>query len=363
MSDQQSLFTLWQISRHEKYSKSMKRIWLCPARLRPLHYDSERIDDRILRHERRELKRWHNQLLRKEGEFYRRGYLVRFLRKIFLNFKRAGNFPKLRLWAPSEEDDFQPRPCGWSRLQVITRYVQPVKHDLEHNHIALFTAVEKSGFATEELQVGQRGCEVPMNVFEMSDFPCANLRSLELRISIPHDHYDQNEAHGFTDDPFRRPDMKGFAIMMALSRNLEHLLLHLSPVFNLGAWGAWNDEGNSDTSKLRADVFHSIATGNYLDGTPIPLKTDGMILPKLKSIDLKYHQISLDQMLKFCSDRRDTLENVKLDNIVEMTADSKHHDVADQLKLAIATDLKPNGHIEVGEETYSGSAWFELLWM
>lgn len=43
-----------------------------------------------------------------------------------------------------------------------------------------------------------------------------------------------------------------------------------------------------------------------------------MVLPKLKSIDLRYHQIKLKQPLSFCSERKDDLESVRLFNILDV---------------------------------------------
>jgi hypothetical protein len=56
LSDQSSLVALLEISMHQKYSKSMRRIRFCPAPLRPLPVESEPIEDRGERGIRRDFK-------------------------------------------------------------------------------------------------------------------------------------------------------------------------------------------------------------------------------------------------------------------------------------------------------------------
>jgi hypothetical protein len=149
-----------------------------------------------------------------------------------------------------------------------------------------------------------------MSVFSICicEFPCANLQRLELSLSIPENDYDDTLA--YVNCPIRREDIFGFATLMARAKNLEHLLLRLASILHPGH--TWIGGIEPDTSQLRMDVFHSIATKSYMDGTPIALETDGMLLPKLKSIDLQYQQIRLSQLLKFCSERKHTLERVRL---------------------------------------------------
>jgi hypothetical protein len=232
-------------------------------------------------------------------------------------------------------------------------------HPLHHTN--LFLGLLESGYETEELQLELREDELEMSVFRssISDFHCANLRCLELALSIPE--YDYDEELAFANCPIRRGDVFGFATFMARANNLEHLLLHRAPVFTLGH--PWTGKVEPDTSQLRRDVFHCIATKSYLDGTLIALKTGGILLPKLKSIDFQFHQISLRQLMNFCSEQKHTLERVRLSNVVDTTETLEDEDVAREIQAAIGASLKTSSHVEASQNCYSGRGRMDLLWM
>ena len=232
------------------------------------------------------------------------------------------------------------------------------------HHTDLFLGFLESGHETEELQIGLRECELEMSVFSSSirEFPCANLRSLELSLSIPENDYDDTLA--YVNCPIRRENIFGFATLMARAKTLEHLLLHLAPVYHLGhAWVGGFGGMEPDTSELRMDVFHSLATKSYVDGTPIALETDGILLLKLKSIDLHFHQIRLSQLLEFCSERKHTLEKIRLSNMIDASESLEHEDVASKIPAAIGASQKPTSKVEASENCYTGRGWMDLLWM
>jgi hypothetical protein len=104
-----------------------------------------------------------------------------------------------------------------------------VMQDHPLHHTDLFLGLLESGCEIEELQIGLR-CQLQMSVFNSSicEFPCANLRRLELSLSIPENDYDDTLA--YVNCPIRREDIFRFATLMARAKNLEHLLLHLASV-------------------------------------------------------------------------------------------------------------------------------------
>ena len=124
------------------------------------------------------------------------------------------------------------------------------------------------------------------------------------------------------------------------------------------------NEFDPELSALRADVFHSIVTKSYLDGKPIGLESDGMLLPKLKSIDLEHHQIDPKDLLKFCSERKTTLESVKLSRIADMDPDMdpdmEHGDNASQIRSAFGDDSSSKDIVV--ERSYTGYGWFDIMW-
>lgn len=364
-----SLATLHQISAHESYSKSMRRIWLCPAQLRRLPCFPEALEDRSQRRERRELRRHHDKLLREEDALLHGYVLALILKAIFLNFKDTGNLPNISMASglsrtvSEPRNVSEPRPWGLTRLQTITGSPYPLQRGRSSHDLDLFLALVEAEYGAEDMQIGR--CdeyELPMLAFSVpvESFPGANLRRLELSLSATTGDYDDDEQ--FVHSPYRREELLGFATFIARANNLEHLTLHLEPLYS-GAWEDGEDEYEPETSRLRADLFHSIASKSYLDGTPIPLESDGILLPKLKYIDLRYHQISLGSLLEFCSDRKDTLESVKLKNIVDLDADLRHDSVAGRILTAIEaeSDIRCK-NIEVSECCYSGTGWHDLMY-
>lgn len=114
-----------------------------------------------------------------------------------------------------------------------------------------------------------------------------------------------------------------------------------------------------DANEFRADVFHCLATGKYLDGKPIRLPAGSEMLPKLKSIELRYHQISFMQLLGFCSSRLDMLEGVTLMNTVDRNVGAVHVDVDGQIIAALPGT--PSLWAYVNEDTtYTGNGRADL---
>ena len=368
-SDITSLATLLQISGHESYSKSMRRIWLCPARLRRLPSFPKALEDRSQRRKRRELRRQHDEMLREEDALYCNYILAHILTAVFLNFKGTGNLPNISFASgqsstvSKSHNVSEPRPWGLTNLQTITASPYPLQMRESAHDPDLFLALVEAEYCSEEMQIGR--CdqyELPMSAFSVpvESFPGANLRRLELSLSATTGDYDDDEQ--FVHSPYRREEVLGFATFIAHASNLEHLTLYLEPLYDY-AWQDGEDEFEEGTSRLRTDLFHSIASKSYLDGTPIPLESDGILLPKLKSIDLRYHQISLGSLLEFCSDRKDTLESVKLRNIVDMDADLRHDSIAGRILTAVEgeSDIRCK-NIEVSGSCYSGGGWLDLMY-
>lgn len=354
MSDLPSMNTLLSLSMHPRYRESMKQIRLCPARIRPRNGD------------RRPLQDHYGALFRRDptGEGVTRIHgeiLPKLLQCVFVNFLQAGNFPKLNLISPEmvEEEDSNSRPYGWRRLQAITGHSLPVQRDSPSHHISLFRGLLFSGFETEEIGLGLLREGLNMAVFRhdpVSAFPCANLRTLSLCLSLSHREY--NPWPEYVSCENRRRDIRGFAMLMERAVNLEHLVLCHPPIEFIGT-AFRGVGGDADTSRLRADVFHSMATKSYLDGSPIPYLVDSksILLPKLKSLQLAFHQISFELFLRFCTERKTTLNNIGMFSIVDMNPTQRHEDVETRIRGALSTG---SGDQEIGVSTrccYRGSDW------
>lgn len=358
LSNECSLAILYRISGHEKYSKSIRHLRFCPAMIEPLPYHSYPVEDRAERRHRRDQKRLHHRIWSRQLILYDDEFLASCLCAILMRFKNAGNFPKLGLSLPSDKD-FK-SPWGWEALQAITKMKQPARQDCAANHMALFIALLASQYETEELQIGRKQHELPMPMFKGNglNFPATKLRRLELWLSLSGDHYD--EELEYVNCPLRREDLQDFMKFVAQAQSLEHLFLHLSPIMEFS--DAFEDYGQPNQSRLRADVFQGLVTKSYLDGTSIEVESNTMLLPKLKSIDLGYHQIELSNLLRFCTERMSTLEQVRLSRIVDLDADTKHprDNVVQQILAAIGGDSKTDPIVDVSKTCYSGDGWFDL---
>ena len=180
MSDFWSLITLFSISKHPSYSKSLKRIRLCPERLQGLDPDPKPVEDRKERRDRREQRRLHEKTLREEWDFYDELYMARILTKTFSNFTEAGNSLEIVLTTEIPGPGVEPRPWGLTRLQAITVFARPLYEDHVRNHVALYSAVFESKHEAEEVQIGRTCYALPMAVFRLliGEFPSAKLRRL-----------------------------------------------------------------------------------------------------------------------------------------------------------------------------------------
>lgn len=360
LSNEGSLSILFNISTHEKYSKSMRRLQFCPAIIEPLPRNPRPIEDRAERRHRRDQKRLHHKVWSRQLTLYCHNNLASYLCVILKNFRAAGNTPKLALSFPSDKDFKE--PWGWEALQAITKLEQPARRDFLVHYTSLFIAVLKTQYKTEELRFGSREHELPMTIFNANTetFPGTRLVRLELSLSLSGDEYEADDDGNYINCALRREHIQYFVRFIAQAQNLEHLLLHLSPIMDF--LDAVEDTGEPDHSSLRADVFHSLVTKSYLDGTPIEVEST-MLLPKLKSIDLGYHQIELRQLIRFFTDRVATLEEISLKRIVDLDASTKHdhEDVVQQIRTAIGGDSKTDLVVEVADSCYSGDGFFDLF--
>lgn len=359
ISDKLSRITLYAISQHEKYSRSMKCIRFVTGRLRPLSLEVPRLEDRLERRTRRDLKREHEKLLREEEELYQDWSLAKTFKTIFLQFKKMGNFPKIRIRPLNPETDLDPKPWGWRRLQNITGSSAPAFHDrftVPVFHRDLVVGLYNGGYETDELQLGQSGCELRIRSFGFptGNLPSANLRRLELWLCSDIDEYGY--VGNYVDIPIRQHTILAFTQFLARAQQLEHLLLHLEPVH-------YDEDAYSEqtTSLLYKDVFHSIATKTYMNGELIELDSDDMLLPNLKSIDLKNHQIHWRELRRFCRARKRTLKCVKMRNIIDMEADLRCTRVASRLRRILGAGSEAEPFIDIADTCYSGNGWDDLL--
>lgn len=203
----------------------------------------------------------------------------------------------------------------------------------------MFRALLTSGFHAGDMELGLPKEGLDMRVFRilhLEGFPCANLHTLSLSLSLNSWDYDPREQ--YVHCKYRRRDICGFATLMERLANLEHLHLRLMPI-DCYPILAVDGEPEADKSKLRAGVFDSIAAKSYIDGSPIPPLTslEGSLLPKLKSIHLSFQQISLELLLKFCIQRKSALSKATIDGIVDMNPMLHHRNVEGRIRDALCS--------------------------
>ena len=308
LSDSISMRTLAQISRHDVFVKTMRHIRFAPMKL----WSNRRLGDIRLwdldpavTREERALRRKYRQIqedLKNTEREFRGDWLTDILVEVFLNFQSAGNAPKIS-FVPGFWEDPGPgthRPIGLTRLQQLLGYKECLRAQGDGRyHIAVLVAMITADYSPPELDVGQKQHEVSISWFSypMAQYSSVNLRLLQLFLQ-----FDGIYGADIGRCAARRRDIHGFVSFIAGAVNLEHFLLQL--------------EHSRDNRDVRRDVFHSLATKTFLDGTPLGLRENCQLVPKLKVLKLENHLIEPDLLVDFCRERRDALQEVRLSNIL-----------------------------------------------
>lgn len=245
-------------------------------------------------------------------------------------------------------------------------------------HVAVHEAVIKSGLAPVELQIGGYQMEIPIECLAYGSernvihgwisetwFPpgyvstkslysqgthsthldssqagpmylrTENLRAVHIALeSNDSDTYDvKDDRHG-TTGPSRRREIDDFCRTLKHASSLEELSLSQNMEFFF--WHARTFDACS------RDLFMAIADKTYADGTPIDLLQTVSLMPKLKVLHLSSLQIHFETLLRFCRDRKGTLQEIRilaiLDREVRCNAEKRIRD---------AVGARPNSDFQV----------------
>lgn len=350
LSDGSSMDVLNAISGHKVFAKNVQRIRFSPLMLKPrLEFGTGwarygQISTLMEREDIGEIARFHHSLKAQEWRFSNvknKNHSSRtVLKSIFNHFGRIGHYPDVYFIDSHDKDDHEKyRPWGleWLRKTLKTDLLQcdcmiPAQDSLYHQN--LHEAMIETQYAPTNLHIGQVGQEMLLGCLSYRPhlFPAANIRTLELTLNT----YGKSYVSPMANDSVRRIEISNFAIFLSTMPRLTSLKLQLQKVWL------------TSLQENYADIFHCLATKSYLDGSRLNLAGDDLLLPSLKSIDLRDHGIRLDLLLHFCIDRRETLRTIHLERIVD-------HEVRDSsdVKQRIRNSLAPGSDNESSKTSIS----------
>ncbi len=341
LSDRTSMQVLSEMSKNEAFTKHIRGLCFSTDMLREpivLHHVLRMSNgSRSGRISALNAKRLYADLKRDEATFYEKD-LANVLETILGNLRKAGKFIDIRF-----HDTSSPSSFGWAfgrrkwRVKKIFRpllaftcnnILMETQHPEYHN--AVCKALMRMQYPVRRLDIGKHGSFDEENVLSwytshVTNIPASNLRTLKAEIHM-YDPEDDRPASALVHTPTRQKHIRDLTSFLARAPNLEHLALALGP---------GNDRLDGlrpDTNQHFADVFHAIATKTHLDGSPMEVPCDGKLLSKLKTLDLRSHMIPFDLLLIFCTERKETLKELRL----RLVTDGKEQaHVADRIFEAV----------------------------
>lgn len=246
------------------------------------------------------------QLKLMEHKFLRY-HLVSVLVEIFSNLQRCDNQPNILGTSQKFEflypENFTIR--GLERLRRIPRGGWLWQSDDGLYTVLLYMALVKRGYATRKLELGSTPSDIPLSLFSYlpQRFPTENLRVLCLGNTLSDDNYG---------DPLqgclvRKQHVADLITIIAKAQNLQELRLRQSLVpMNVPVYRAYD---------LLRDVFLALAARLHLDGTSFNIPCGSPITPTLEILHLDNHVVPRELLLTFCSERKETLKKVRLENV------------------------------------------------
>ncbi|KAK3714794.1 hypothetical protein LTR37_007529 [Vermiconidia calcicola] len=205
ISDKRSLHVLYEISEHETFAKSMRRIDFSFAIPRDswtdykersyfLDYNIPPLGQPRGRTERarnREYRRNQEELRKEFGAFVRRESGLVYLIHILFNFKDVGNIPSISATGEDFGDQGSSNPpWEYQRLYQLLGYKRCVEVTTfcDYQFTLLHTAILETSFPVRDLELGHHDLGVHPGMFSLySDIsPYTSLKSLRLTLG-----YDQ----------------------------------------------------------------------------------------------------------------------------------------------------------------------------
>ena len=304
--------------------------------------------NRAARTPRLAVRRLYNELKQEEHDFYKTGLAI-VLQSIFQNLKMAGICVQISLERGYSTGDGAYSPWGVKRIRDVLGIESNVSL-LTNNDDRLYydeicRAIGEVQYRARGLNMGtQHSLSYTKSPHDLSWFsalttklPVSHLR--ELRTYV-----EANPLRSRRDvsvhDLDRHQYIHDFVSFIARASNLN--VLSIEQGFNMGDLNGMRHQ----YAELFRDVFHAIGTRTYLNGTSLQLPAGVKLLPKLKTLELVYHMVSLDLLLEFCRQRKNTLDTVILKRLADLG--HEHPRAAEQIREVI--DATPNARCMVSVE-------------
>ena len=295
LADRDSLIVLWQISKHERFSRSMKTVRFYLGRLpSPLLDGWRRAGERgepktrAQRLEKREYRRNHQRLLKKESKL-RQGSDVDWLLDTLSNFQAAGNTPAIV--AVGEELQRCGKLTGSRRLSRELGYKECLRmHRDPHGFKTIYIALWGADYLIKTLEMGSLDNPLPLAVLQAppEESPFRMLRSLRLVIST------------FALDDEEDDDL-------AIERRQWELacfiyFIRASPLLEVVSLTAEHTRSDLSLDGVTFTMLHL-------------MDAEDSCLQRLRHLELTAMRIKPDVLTSFVARHRTTLQTLKLSNI------------------------------------------------
>lgn len=344
LSNRSSMNMLYAISRHKTFARDVEHIRFSPLTLRPVDEFKSRWEQEepVLTKSERMMNSQviglSYEMKIAEEEFlygdHRSGNLHGVLRSIFSQFKHTRHYPDISFIDLYQNDGYHEMQNTWGleRLREALKAhllqddcMRPALHNQYHE--AVYKTMSDMQYAPKELDIGQFSHKMALGVFSYRtlQFPGRNLRTLRLTLTS----WTKQYGSPIVTCPIRRQELQDLATVLANIPQLANLKLHAA-----NTWITL-DRSRPTHGSIHRDIFHCLATKSHLDGTPLDVLQCGILLPRLESLDLANHAIGFDLFLRFCSERRETLRQLKLVHIIDYEKPTEaEHRIRDALGAA-----------------------------
>ncbi|KAK3698640.1 hypothetical protein LTR37_016868 [Vermiconidia calcicola] len=325
ISDKRSLHVLYEISEHETFAKSMRRIdfsfavpldswtdyrersYFLNENIPPLVQPRGRTE----RARHREYRRNQEELRKELGAFVRRESDLVYLIHILFNFKDVGNIPSISATGETFGDRGSSNPpWGYQRLYQLSGYKRCVEVTTlcDYQFTLLHTAILETGFPVRDLVLGHSdfGVTAGMFLLHSDSSPYASLRSLRLTLA-----YDRR----IDEEDLQRPKQIPLHFVLAKffleARNLDELAL--------------------STEYCRAGLSgHNTAFWSLI-APPKAKEAEGppVTFEKLRALELNGQRLPFKNLLGFVASVRPTLISLTMCEVHAL--DTNHLDAEQRL--------------------------------
>lgn len=335
ISDKWSLHTLYFISEHPVFVKSMKQIEFSLATFQDSYTDHERRQrangwtgskNRGQRTRQREYRKQYDQLIEDENRLRRKESDLQYLRVILSNFQDAGNIPALVATGEKLKTPLSLHMRAWG----YKRYCRKLGYDNclemwpedERPFAILFQAIIEIGYPVTHLELGCEARGVPPMAFALWEDgePFAKLKTLRLSIGP-----DRRTRHYCGDELDDRWDFiqQCFTDFLYQARDLETLVLI----------------GNTrqGLSPFDGRVFEAV-----WEASQEPSAGGNTAFQHLQRLELVGHTVELDMLFQLAKALKETLIELTMRRVDNREHSTTALEVERQIRQEHGGDLKLN---------------------